>query len=317
MNKAKRWLGVALIAAIVGGMAGAAVDTFKIATHNIYFGLKDTNDKNFYFNNAAGTPGNPTIRMHAGQLQFANDGVTFNAFSAGIPSGAIIEWGAQAAPVGWVLTDGTAYSRTGTTGPLFQAIGTTWGIGDGSTTFNVPDLRGLITRVPDPAGMFDSEVTSRLNYSNGVFSGTFTITATSNNNDFLTGLSAGDCANLAVGQGISGGDLQANTFITAVDCTIPQATINLPALSSTVGETLTVTNGSGGGFGSNHYAGSYETWYTGQHQHSITGYFNGGTAGVAESGSVLNTLFTNGMVNGNPGGETVPFNIYVWKIIKL
>lgn len=43
-------------------------------------------------------------------------------------------------PDGWLLCDGSAVSRT-TYASLFGAIGTTWGIGDGSTTFNVPDSR--------------------------------------------------------------------------------------------------------------------------------------------------------------------------------
>lgn len=46
-------------------------------------------------------------------------------------------------PTGWVKCDGTAYSRTDPTySSLFAAIGSTYGNGDGSTTFNVPDLRG-------------------------------------------------------------------------------------------------------------------------------------------------------------------------------
>lgn len=44
-------------------------------------------------------------------------------------------------PSGWLLCDGSAVSRT-TYADLFTAIGTSWGTGDGSTTFNVPDLRG-------------------------------------------------------------------------------------------------------------------------------------------------------------------------------
>jgi microcystin-dependent protein len=44
-------------------------------------------------------------------------------------------------PTGWLICDGAAVSRT-TYSNLFTAIGTTWGIGDNSTTFNVPDLRG-------------------------------------------------------------------------------------------------------------------------------------------------------------------------------
>jgi len=49
----------------------------------------------------------------------------------------------SSAPTGWVLCDGSAISRT-TFAALFAVIGTTFGVGDGSTTFNVPDLRGRV-----------------------------------------------------------------------------------------------------------------------------------------------------------------------------
>lgn len=54
--------------------------------------------------------------------------------------GMMIDFGGTSAPAGWLLCDGSAISRT-TYANLFAAIGTTWGIGDGSTTFNVPDYR--------------------------------------------------------------------------------------------------------------------------------------------------------------------------------
>lgn len=47
------------------------------------------------------------------------------------------------APTGWLLCDGAAVSRT-TYAHLFSAIGTAYGAGNGSTTFNVPDLRGRV-----------------------------------------------------------------------------------------------------------------------------------------------------------------------------
>src|SRR6185437_8402258 len=47
----------------------------------------------------------------------------------------------RAAPSGWLLCFGQAISRT-TYAALFAAIGTSFGAGDGSTTFNIPDLRG-------------------------------------------------------------------------------------------------------------------------------------------------------------------------------
>lgn len=55
--------------------------------------------------------------------------------------GIILLYGAAAAPTGWLLCDGSAVSRT-TYASLFAVIGTTYGIGDGSTTFNVPNLKG-------------------------------------------------------------------------------------------------------------------------------------------------------------------------------
>jgi microcystin-dependent protein len=45
-------------------------------------------------------------------------------------------------PTGWLICDGHEESRTGTTAALFTAIGTIYGVGNNTTTFNVPDLRG-------------------------------------------------------------------------------------------------------------------------------------------------------------------------------
>ena len=56
------------------------------------------------------------------------------------PTGSIIMYGAATAPTGWLLCDGSAVSRT-TYADLFAIIGTTFGAGNGSTTFNLPDLR--------------------------------------------------------------------------------------------------------------------------------------------------------------------------------
>lgn len=63
------------------------------------------------------------------------------ALTSLIPAGTMILFGGTSTPSGWFRCDGSAYSRT-TYAALFAAIGTTWGVGDGSTTFNVPDLRG-------------------------------------------------------------------------------------------------------------------------------------------------------------------------------
>ena len=65
-----------------------------------------------------------------------------------VPTGAEIPFAGSSAPVGWLLEDGAAVSRV-TYAALFAVVGTTYGAGDGSTTFNVPDARG---RVPLGAG---------------------------------------------------------------------------------------------------------------------------------------------------------------------
>lgn len=70
--------------------------------------------------------------------------VTGNVTQGGnliMPTGAMLEYAGSAAPTGWLLCDGTAVSRT-TYAALFAVLGTAYGAGDGSTTFNVPDRRG-------------------------------------------------------------------------------------------------------------------------------------------------------------------------------
>lgn len=63
----------------------------------------------------------------------------------GVPIGAIIPYAGSTAPFGTLICNGAAISRAAYP-ELFEAIGTTWGAGDGSTTFNIPDLRGYFLR---------------------------------------------------------------------------------------------------------------------------------------------------------------------------
>ena len=65
-----------------------------------------------------------------------------------IPAGSVVDFAGSSAPSGWLLCAGQAVSRT-TYADLFTAIGTTFGVGDGSTTFNLPDLRGRVVAGKD------------------------------------------------------------------------------------------------------------------------------------------------------------------------
>jgi microcystin-dependent protein len=61
----------------------------------------------------------------------------------GLPVGSTIPFAAAAAPTGWLICNGSTVSRT-TYASLFSVIGVSWGVGDGSTTFGLPDLQGRV-----------------------------------------------------------------------------------------------------------------------------------------------------------------------------
>lgn len=67
------------------------------------------------------------------------------------PVGMVTDFAGGTAPAGWYLCFGQAISRTNYP-ELFNTIGTTYGIGDGSTTFNLPDCRGRISAGVDNMG---------------------------------------------------------------------------------------------------------------------------------------------------------------------
>jgi microcystin-dependent protein len=72
------------------------------------------------------------------------------------PAGVINMWATTTAPTSWLLCDGTAVSRS-TYASLFAVIGTTYGVGDNSTTFNLPNLKGKVPVGRDSADTsFDS-----------------------------------------------------------------------------------------------------------------------------------------------------------------
>lgn len=73
-----------------------------------------------------------------------------DAVGDAMPVGSILAWTTDSAPVGWAIADGTAISRT-TYAALFAEIGTTYGVGDGSTTFNLPNLKGRTVVAKDSA----------------------------------------------------------------------------------------------------------------------------------------------------------------------
>jgi microcystin-dependent protein len=87
-----------------------------------------------------GTPVAPTAAAGTNTTQIAT---TAFVLSNGAPTGGLIMWGTGTAPSGWLLCAGAAVNRT-TYAALFAVIGTTFGVGDGSTTFNLPNYTNRV-----------------------------------------------------------------------------------------------------------------------------------------------------------------------------
>ena len=97
-----------------------------------------------------GTAAGNVVQLDGSGRLPAVDGSQLTGLSA-VPSGVVVPFAGATAPAGWFLCYGQAVSRT-TYAALFAAIGTTFGSGDGSTTFNLPDLRGRVAAGVDNMG---------------------------------------------------------------------------------------------------------------------------------------------------------------------
>ena len=76
----------------------------------------------------------------------------------GVPIGIVNPYAGLTIPTGWLLCDGSAVSRA-TYAELFTAIGIIYGVGDGSTTFNLPDLVDQFIRGGTPDGVANGDKT--------------------------------------------------------------------------------------------------------------------------------------------------------------
>jgi len=129
-----------------------------------------------FFTSAADTTDNSTLTLGSSKLKVADAGITSTqlatdsvitakiqdgavtsakldagAVSVLMPSGSLMPYAGSSAPTGYLLCDGAAISRS-TYSALFALVGTTYGSGDGSSTFNIPDLRGRVIAGQDDMG---------------------------------------------------------------------------------------------------------------------------------------------------------------------
>lgn len=114
-----------------------------------------------------------------------------------VPSGTIIHYAGRTVPSGWLIANGGAVSRT-TYANLFSAIGTTYGTGDGSSTFNLPNLKGRFLEcttstsevgtykkagLPNITGYFSNNGDGRFENSSGSFTNNTSVTCSHSGNN--------------------------------------------------------------------------------------------------------------------------------------
>lgn len=90
-----------------------------------------------------------TIASNSGGFVFPD--ATVQTTAGIVPSGVMVPYAGASAPVGWLICGGQAVSRT-TYAALYAVIGTTYGAGNGTTTFNLPDIRGRVAAGLDNMG---------------------------------------------------------------------------------------------------------------------------------------------------------------------
>lgn len=258
------------------GLTNLPIGSWTASGNNIYYNLGNV---------GIGTT-HPTVALHV-------EGDIFSTSLVGM----VCYFARSTAPNGWLKCNGTAWSRT-TYKALFDAIGTTFGEGDGSTTFEVPDLRAEFIRGWDDGRGIDPTTYSEVAATS---SGSATITALSLNGEIGEGwLITSSVANV----------IPANTYVLSIGATGTTVTMTKTALLTNSSQTITFTR----------VFGSGEQDCVQDHTHGLgTGSsFQGGGSATAVDGSGTNR-YTGGVRNGvgyRSYTETRPRNVALLACIK-
>lgn len=238
-----------------------------------------------------------------------NLATTAFAKSTGVPTGSIFMWGTASAPTGYLFCNGTAVSRA-TYSALFALIATTFGVGDGSTTFNLPNFSGSM-----PIGVTAGTSSS--------FTGSIAVASSTTGTLTVTAGSGIAINQVITGTGISSGTIiigfVSGTFggIGVYTVSVPQ-TVSSTAITGTQGAlTLASTGGAA--------TTTIQLANLPAHSHTINdpGHFHsylfkastGGTTAGGDPNNLNNTTFSTSTnqtgITGtnNAGGDTTTATI--------
>ena len=153
------WLEVGDITAANLALAKLASPTFTGTVTTPELSCSGTSRLKLPVGTTAQRPGSPAtgdtrVNSTLSQVE-AYDGSAWINLGGGTPAGAIYAMGTSTVPTGFLECNGAAVSRS-TYATLFSTISTTFGAGDGSSTFNLPDLRGEFIRGWDNSRGVDS-----------------------------------------------------------------------------------------------------------------------------------------------------------------
>jgi microcystin-dependent protein len=180
-----RFVAAAISDAVVGTLLAAnnLSDVGSAATARANLGALTAGDNIGAATATTQSPGDNSTKVAT--TAFVSTAIAANP---GVPSGTVIHVAMSTAPTGYLKANGALVSRT-TYAALFSVIGTVFGVGDGSTTFSLPDLRGEFARGWDDGRGVDS--------GRGI--GTAQAEAVQNHSHTFSGYGGGGGANIAAG----------------------------------------------------------------------------------------------------------------------
>jgi microcystin-dependent protein len=218
-----------------------------------------------------------------------------------IPAGSILPFAGSSTPSGYLLCYGQAVSRTTYSG-LYTAIGTTWGVGDGTTTFNVPDFRdrmlvGKADMGGTDAAIIDSLLTSTTLGATYDGEGAIdTITLAEANLPAHTHSISGTCSGTTASDGSHTHTYSGSTATGGTHTHDNGSSANNGSVNVASGNQTSVADNGGsadtgsGGSHSHTYSGTTDS--DGAHTHSFSGTITG-TSGSTGSGTAFTVAILN------------------------